>query len=236
MNIANGFLVVASRAAEYVLSANFCAASIKDNYPDSHITLFVPDQLKQHVDKSAFDLVVTEGVPNHIRTKLYALSRTPYKNLTVYVDADMECRHSDVQNIWTEIDEKEDILITRIREYNGRIVRWKNGKLIHHCGFFMYRTNAKTIDFMQKWWENYVQQREEPWPYTEEEYPKLLRQWDQFTFWKMLKEDKHGINIDFFKNDDARWNFVNGYVAEETKQPIIFYHHTIPSKHGDIGL
>lgn len=231
MNLHNGFLITASVEKEYVEGANYCGNSIKDQYPEAHVTLFVPEVLKQHVDYDAFDLVITEDVPNHTRTKLYALSKTPYKNLTVYVDADMECMHPDVNTIWNEIQDDQDILITKIRPYNGKIAKWKNGEMIHHGGFFMYRNTPKVLDFMERWWHDYVKQRAEPWPYSEDEHPKALQPWDQFAFWKLLYVDKLNVNVDFFK-DDARWNFVNGYRPDETSSPIIFYHHTLPHRTG----
>jgi hypothetical protein len=235
MILRNGFLVVASITKEYVNSANFCGHSIKDNYPEAHVTLVVPEVLKQYVDFSAFDIVLTEGVPNHVRTKLYALSHTPYTDLTVYVDADMECLHQDVCTIWDQIEDHQDMLITKIRPYNGQISKWKNGEFTMHGGFFMYRNKPNVINFMRKWYDDYVIQRAEPWPYPEEEYPIALRPWDQFTLWKLLNIDKLPIVVDFFK-DDARWNFVNGYYRTETSSPIIFWHHTIPSKQHLLGI
>lgn len=232
MKLDNGFLLVASVSEDYVRSANYAAGSIKDFYPESHITLFVPASLERFVDKTVFDIVVTEDVPDHVRTKLYALSRTPYTNLTVYVDADMECMHDDVRKIWDEMPDDCDILITKIRPYNGKIARWATGEMIHHGGFFMYRSNQKTIDFMSRWWTDYAIQRSEPWPYDENQIPKTLQPWDQFTFWKLLNIDKLDVNVGIF-NDDARWNFVNGYYLTENKQPIVFYHHTIPSRRED---
>lgn len=232
MSLDNGFLLVASRSEDYVQSANFAAGSIKDYYPDAHITFFVPEKYRHLVDESVFDIVISEDVPDHIRTKLYALSRTPYSNLTVYVDADMECTHEDVQNIWSEMPEDCDILITKIRPYNGKISKWSTGEMIYHGGFFMYRNNPQTMEFMEKWWTDYVIQRAEPWPYPESEIPISLRPWDQFTFWKLLHIDKLKVNVQVF-NDDARWNFVNGYYLTENKGPIVFYHHTIPSRRED---
>jgi hypothetical protein len=229
MNLYNGFLIVASLEKEYVAGANFCGHSIKDQYPDAHVTLFVPEKLQQFVDRDAFDLVITENVPDHTRTKLYALSKTPYSNLTVYVDADMECMHPDVKDIWDQIQDDQDILITKIRPYNGKIAKWNNGEMIHHGGFFMYRNTPKVIDFMEQWWIDYVKQRDEPWPYKANEHPITLQPWDQFTFWKLLNIDKKDVNVGIFK-DDARWNFVNGYRLTETSSPIIFYHHTLPHK------
>lgn len=225
----NGFLLVASVSQGYIDSANYAAHSIKDFYPDAHVTLFVSPQLRHLADEDAFDIIISEEVPDHTRTKLYALSRTPYTNLTVYVDADMECMHEDVQHIWDEMPEECDILITKIRPYNGKIAKWATGEMIHHGGFFMYRSNEHTINFMKQWWEDYATQRAEPWPYPEHEIPIALRPWDQFTFWKLLNIDKLPVNVQIFK-DDARWNFVNGYYLTENKDPIVFYHHTIPER------
>jgi hypothetical protein len=230
MTIPKGFLIVASLFKEYVDSANFCAHSIKDHYPDAHVTLFVSDRVRQFADESAFDLIISDDVPDHSRTKLYALSRTPYSEMTVYVDADMECQHEDIATIWDQLSKDDDILITKIRPYNGKISKWNSGRLIHHCGFFVYRTKPHILEFMEKWWLDYEKQRREPWPYTEEQHPKELQPWDQFTFWKLINLDGYDININFFK-DDARWNFVNGYRSNETTSPIIFYHHTVIVKH-----
>lgn len=223
----NGFLIVASMIKEYVSAANLCGGSIKDNYPSAHVTLFVPAELREFVDEDSFDLIITEDVPNKVRTKLYALSKTPYSNLTAYIDADMECTHADVASIWDQIQDDQDILITRIRPYNGKIAKWSSGEMIHHGGFFVYRNNPHTIEFMKKWWIDYAIQRSTPWPYEESEHPRALQPWDQFTFWKLLNVDRMNINVGFFK-DDARWNFVNGYRPNETSSPIIFYHHTLP--------
>ena len=236
-DIRNGFLIVASQDPGYVVGANFLAASIKDYYPDSHVTLFVTPNLRDRVDDDVYDSIISENVPSHIRTKLYALSRTPYTEMTCYVDADMECMHEDVQNIWNEMPDDCDILITKIRPYNGKEDKWPGGltipagRMTYHGGFFLYRTNEHTKQFMERWWQDYVKQRAEPWPYDENEIPKSFGQWDQFTFWKLMNEDKLPVNVQVFK-DDARWNFVNGYYLSETSNPIVFYHHTLPHRVG----
>lgn len=222
----NGFLIVASCFPEYVQAAEIAGGSIKDYYPEAHVTLFVPEHLYHKGLEDIFDLVVTDNVPDHTRTKLWALSRTPYSNLTAYIDADMECVHDDVASIWDQISEDTDILITKIRPYNGKIAKWANGEMVYHGGFFLYRNNERTMEFMKRWWTDYEKQRAEPWPWGET-HPIALRPWDQFTFWKLQNIDKLPICVGVF-NDDARWNFVNGYLLNETKSPIIFYHHTVP--------
>lgn len=229
MTLRNGFLLVASITQEYVQSANFAAASIKEYCRSAHITLFVPEKLRQYVDDTVFDIIQSDGVPDHTRTKLYALSRTPYTDLTLYVDADMECMHEDVEHVWDEMPDDVDILITKIRPYNGKIAKWPTGEMIYHGGFFMYRNTPEVLTFMEQWWLDYVKQRSEPWPYPEHEIPLTLRPWDQFTFWKLLNIDRLPVRVGVFE-DDARWNFVNGYFTNENKGPIVFYHHTLPSR------
>lgn len=230
-----GFLIVVSVDPKYVDGANYAAASIKDYYPDAHVTLFVIPRFRHLVDDSSFDLVVSEDVPDHVRTKLYALSRTPYTELTCYVDADMECIHEDVSTIWDQIPADVDIAITKIRPYNGKMHKWPGGatippgEFIHHGGFFVYRSNPHTLNFMERWWTDYVAQRANPWPYAPHEIEKGFGQWDQFTFWKLLNIDKLPVKVTFIE-DDARWNFVNGYYLHENKKPIVFYHHTMPHR------
>lgn len=230
--VKRGFLLAASVYPEYVLSANYAAGTIKDYYPDAHITIFVPEKFRGLVDEDVFDIIISDNVPDHKRTKLYALSRSPYTELTVYVDGDMDCRHEDVQNIWDEIPADVDILITKIRPYNGKEVKWPGGQtipqgeMIHHGGFFMYRTNERVQKFMEKWWTDYFWIKNNPWPYDERECRQSFGQWDQFIFWTLLNVDQLPVKVDFFE-DDARWNFVNGYYPSETSSPIIFYHNTI---------
>lgn len=227
----NGFIIVASVTEEYVKCGCYLAGTVKDNYPNAHITFFVPPSLRKHVDEENIDLIIsTDDMPNHSRTKLWALSRTPYKNLSVYLDADMDCFHPDVQTIWDQMPDDADILITKIRPYNGKQHKWSTGEMVYHGGFFMYRNNPHTIDFMERWFTDYMKQRAE-WPYPEHEIPKSFSQWDQFTFWKLMNIDKLPVNVQVFK-DDGRWNFVHGYFPSEAKGEIIFWHHTVPTRLG----
>jgi hypothetical protein len=139
--------------------------------------------------------------------------------------------HTDVQNIWDEIPEECDILITKIRPYNGKMHKWSTGEMVYHGGFFLYRSNERTLNFMERWWQDYRKQRIDPWPYPENVIPEAFAQWDQFTLWKLMNEDKLPINVQVF-DDDGRWNFVNGYRSYEAKNPIVFYHHTLPHRVG----
>jgi len=122
---------------------------------------------------------------------------------------------------------KGDITLTNIRPYSGAQVKFNNNteEMVYHCGVMCYNSNTLTLEFMKDWWEEFKYQYEvEPWPYPDDE---SLRIWDQYTFWRLLRMDKHkGIKIGIFE-DDARWNFVNNYKKDEAEGEIIIYHHTL---------
>lgn len=229
----NGFVIVASNQKRFLNSANMLANSVKEYWPDADLTLFTEDRWIEDADPD-FDQVFG-GAPKHHRAKLWALSQTPYKNLTVYLDADMECAHEDVSTIFNQMPEDADILITKIRSYAGKEAKFPDGEMVDHGGFFMYRNNPKTIEFMNQWWLRYEQQYLAEQgivdPKTigldEELHPRHLWYWDQFTFWWLQNKTEYAINKQYFP-DDARWNFVWAYRDDETDKPIIFHHHTLP--------
>lgn len=222
-----GFLFVASKHKEYVNSARLGSESIKDYWPEAHTTLVVPESLYDPSLENSFDLVISgPEVPDHHRTKLWALTRTPY-DVTAYVDADMECQHEDVCKIFdTFPDEDADLMITKIRAYNGKIASWPKGEMIYHGGFFVYKRKPHVVQFMQRWWDRYLEQTEQPWMLDTTEWPIKLRPWDQFAFWWLMNVENMPLDVRIIE-DDARWNFVNGYREDENKDPIIFYHHTL---------
>lgn len=219
-----GFVIVASLNKNFLTSAVFCAETLKEYYPEANVTLFTEDSWIEDYLFNTFDNVIG-GAPNNKRAKLWALSKTPY-DLTVYLDADMEIMSSEVSTIFDKIDDETDILLTKIRPYNGKITKFPGGELTDHCGFFMYKSNNKTIEFMKQWWELYQKQHTGEWKWDTNLYPEELRPWDQWTYWWLQNKTEYAINRKYFE-EDARWNFVNGYLKTEVTKSIIIYHHTV---------
>ena len=217
----NGFLIVATNDIKYLKSAIFLADSIKDFYPESHITLFTEADWVRDVPYELFDAVHYNDFYHH-RTKLYALSQTPY-DLTCYLDADMFVEHEDICSVFGLMEDDKDIMMTNIRPYNGKITKFEGGELTHHCGMFFYRKNAKTINFMKEWWDLYQKQMSGEWQWDTNLYSEKLRPWDQWTFWWLNNKTNHRIRVGIFE-DDARWNFVTGYKSDECKGPIVLRH------------
>lgn len=219
-----GFVIIASLNEKFLTSATFCAESLKEYYPEASVTLFTEDAWIDDHLYNTFDNVIG-GAPNNKRAKLWALDKTPY-DLTVYLDADMEIMSEEVSTVFDKIDDDTDILLTKIRPYNAKITKFPGGELTDHCGFFMYKSNQKTLQFMKQWWLLYQKQQSGEWRWDTNLYPELLRPWDQWAYWWLQNKTEYAINRKYFE-EDARWNFVNGYLKTEVNKPIIIYHHTV---------
>jgi len=221
----NGFIYVATVHEKFLKGAIYSAVSLKDYWPDANITLFTqPDMYSPELEQ-VFDNVNAE-CPQHIRSKMWALDKTPY-DLTVYLDADTEIVHEDVRYFHDQMSDTADIMMTKIRPYNGKISKFPGGEMVDHGGVFMYNSKPHTLEFMKQWWELYKRQASGEWKWDTELYPEELRPWDQWSFWWLQNKTDYRIVREYLP-DDARWNFVDGYRADETDKPIVVEHHTLP--------
>jgi len=223
----NGFVVVATIYKQYLTSAILLAESIRDYIPNAGITLYTTSDLVENVDVSVFSQVITENVPNDRRAKLWALSRTPY-NITVYLDADTTVVSPEITTIFEQL-KSNDIIFTKIRPYNSNPKGYLDDpRYIHHGGVFVYRKTDKTISFMEQWWARWSTTRSaSTFKITYPDFPGKMKEWDQFYLFYIIHETNHGLQIGFFE-DDARWNFVRGYLRSElNNKPPIIEHYTI---------
>lgn len=222
----NGYLYVATVRYEYYLAAKESALSLLDFHPEANICLFTLPQWVEEEDHEIFDRIITD-IPNHVRTKLWALSRTPY-DLTLYIDCDTWIQNEEIKTIFDYIGDN-DIIFTRNRPYNSKITQLNDEEeMIYHCGIFLYKKNMKTIELMDDWYEYYCKQITRG--YDISPYPEKARPWDTFTMWYLLNKTKHKdiIKVGDFPLPDARWNFCMGQRSEELEgQDIIISHYSI---------
>lgn len=223
----NGFVIIATIHKQYLTSAVLLAESIRDYLPQANITLYTTPDLIRDTNVDVFSSVVTEGVPDDRRAKLWALSRTPY-DITAYLDADTVVVHEQIQTIFDQLGDR-DLLFTKIRPYNSNPKGFlEDPRYQHHGGVFVYRKTTNTIKFMEEWWRRWNETRatiefRKHYP----NIPDKMKEWDQFYLFYIIHETSHGLNIGFFE-DDARWNFVRGYVRSELNgKPPIIEHYTI---------
>tara|TARA_B100001939_G_scaffold334663_1_gene335893 strand:- start:21969 stop:22706 length:738 start_codon:yes stop_codon:yes gene_type:complete len=230
----NGFLIVASKHERFYQAAIELCDSIKLFWPEAHITLFTShEEWIKPTDWNVADSIVWWEVPNHIRAKLWALSQTPYKGITCYLDADMDCQHEDVKDIFDQLPDDLDLIFTPIREYNAKLVQLSNTeRMTMHCGMFLYRNKPNVLKLMDSWYGEFLKQQlkdEEGYSYVHDigEYPEEARKWDTFTMWKLLTYSDHGVKWD--ENLKIRWNMINGHLPEELEgEEIVFWHYSIP--------
>ena len=225
--LSNGFIFAAAVHSRYALAACMSAASIKDYFPEANITLFATADVIDGLDTSIFDRVVTEGVPNDKRAKLWALSKTPYTR-TAYIDADTLIHTDEIANIFDQLGDN-DIIFTKIRKYNSNLNGFiEDPEYIRHGGIFVYNNSPDTIEFMSNWWNMWIESRADgQFVLKYPEYPARMGNWDQFFLFYLVKHTPHGLKLGFFE-EDARWNFVAGYREEELNgKPAIIEHYTL---------
>jgi glycosyltransferase involved in cell wall biosynthesis len=225
-----GFVIVAACRYVFFRSAVLCAETLRDFYPDAHITLFTHEEW---VDDSCdvFDNVVT-GIPKNKRAKMWALARTPY-DVTMYLDADIQVQDEEISTCFDLLPNDCDMLMTRIRSYSAVVTHFPGGELKWHCGVFLFRASDTIRQLFEDWYHEYNEQKIR-WKFDTKLYPQKLQPWDTWTFWKLCNLDGYNekINIRRFP-EDARWNFHNLRYDELNGKSIILYHNTILNERHD---
>ena len=220
----NGYLYVASRDERYLKAAVQSAESLLDFHPKAKITLFTEERWDGTYDRKLFDNIIY--CDDHVRAKLWALSRTPYDK-TMYIDCDTYIQHEDIKKVFTLLG-KDDIIFTRNRPYNAKITKLSDTEeMIYHCGIFAYKKKPIVMDLMMDWFQQYCDQIKPE--YDPSPYPREVCKWDTFSMWYLLeKKYKDKIKVGDFPWPDARWNFCMGQRPEELAgMPIIITHYTL---------
>ena len=225
-----GFLVVASRKRSFYIYATNLIDSIRDYYEDANVTLVCEEWMIDDYGRELADNIII--CDDHYRAKLWGMAQSPY-DITMYVDADMQCEHEDVVKIWDEMKDHDVVFsaLTKERDYIYAEYEFDTpdqGKISFDlCGGVCLYDMTKPIvrEFMNDWWDLTKKQMDhEWWP---EGYPTSLKQWDQFSLWWLTnKEEKYkDLKVGIF-DDDMRWNYYNAWNYEITRpdNPIILRH------------
>lgn len=247
-----GYLFVATLSKSYYDAMVAAIEGLKDEVPEAQVAVFTHEEWLTDQDRELFDHVFAP-VPAHVRTKLWALDKTPF-DVTCYMDVDIHVVDPGVHDIFDVFPDDLDIMMSENRPYNSKVVffqdehqnngvsrelehhrkehieLYKQGKAHKfkwHCGFFIYRKNDVTDKIWSEWLRLYRLHNE-----SEERcgiYPNSLSFWDTFAFWRVMHETNLDVKIKRVPND-AKYNFVTGYRENElkygTKKTVL--HYTIP--------
>lgn len=228
-----GFVIVASKNSNFYTYAVNLMESIKDFYPEALITLVTEERF---IDERADEADQIIFCDNHYRAKLWGMSQSPY-DITMYVDADMDCEHEDITKVWDELGDRDMVFheLTPEREkyYAIREFRYDDGieKFTLCGGVCLYRSgNPLVREFMEEWFELFNKQHNNMWipeGFEKQQWDRDLKHFDQTTLWWLTeKEEKYkDLKIGIFR-DDIRWNYFTQYGYEglksiEGKPPIL---------------
>lgn len=161
------------------------------------------------------------------------MTQSPY-DLTMYIDADMECEHEDIVKVFDEIKD-HDVVFSALTDERDYIYAERDfdtpegpSKFTLCGGVCLYDMSKPIVrEFMDDWWDLTRRQMDhEWWP---EGYIESLRSWDQFSLWWLTeKEEKYkDLKIGIFE-DDMRWNYYNAWNWEITRpeNPVVLRHYS----------
>jgi len=234
-----GFVVVASRKNNFYIYAINLIESIKDFYPEAHVTLVTEERFIDGREDIADNIIFCD---DHYRAKLWGMANSPY-DVTMYVDADMECEHEDIITVWDNLNDNDmvfhELTEERSKYYTIRHFdienKEKEGWFSLCGGVCLYRSSNPLVkEFMNEWYELYDLQHSNLWRpdcFTNDEQWNSLKKFDQTTLWYMVNimEKYKDLKIGFF-HDDIRWNYFTQYQYENLKsienKPVILRHYS----------
>ena len=221
-----GFIYVASRTVMYYdLAVNACT-TLKDYFPDAHVTLFTHEKFLDDSCKIFNNVIV--DIPVHYRSKMWCMARTPYEK-TIYIDADSVVMHKDIRTMHDYLDDC-DMFFCPVTPYTTGNIKWayidKAMTIVpsYHGAICGYNKTDLTLDFQQTWFDEYIKQVSDPgWPYEANHYSEW-KIFDMFTLWRITSKrfneferfDK--LNI---KTLPLRYIITAQHTAEDKKRPVI---------------
>jgi len=252
-----GFLYVGSLSKVYYDAALMSGESIKDFYPEANLTLFTHKDWVTDKTHQVFQNVITD-IPVHCRAKLWALDQTPYAK-TVYMDADTYCESEVIKDIFDELPDDHDMVMTTNRPYNAKVVFFTNKEelthykeehlpMIENAVVHHWEPGANHGVYRMKWHCGMFIYNNKPHTL------KMLRMWyenyrvqieskrnweDKFDypkslwFWDTFAFWRTNFNVDYevkIKEIHPKWNFVRGYRDfEKDDDGHVMFHYTIPN-------
>lgn len=230
-NLSKGYITVATKTYQFVFGAKNLCESILDYNEDAKVTLFTDQQLydQYYSELDMFDQVIVTPCqyPDTKREKMWGMAKTPY-DLTLYMDADIECRHEDINNVFDRLEGDDMRWVALKKETAPHFAEWAWGpKLLEdgcqgapdhlsHCGgVCLYdATNSLVREFMMDWYHLYLTtgRNNKFWPEEYNDVKGSFTQWDQLTVWWLLYHSPKYKSLKWkFFDDNYRWNYYTSF-------------------------
>lgn len=206
-----GYIYVASCNPLYYELALRSAQSLKDYDPNSNITLFTHADWVDDRCSNVFD-EVRVGIPNFIRAKMWCMARTPY-DVTIYNDCDSLIKNKKISEMHDQLKDHDMMFGTNLAYTVSKIElayidKKRTISVTHHGSMCLYKKTNSTLNFHQRWYDDYITQCYTDWPYEDWSY-ELWKKFDMFTLWKIINnyngdyKDFSELNIGLLSR---RWN------------------------------
>lgn len=208
-----GYLLVASKDIIYYNWACNLLDGIKDFYPEANICLVTEERFLDHRADQADKILFCD---DHCRAKLWGMANSPW-DITFYIDVDMEVIHEDISKVFDDLGES-DLVFNILEKKHWHVFKdteFPGGTMTLCGGVCLYRKSELVDQFMQDWYDIYVEQDAGRWWPTNEKgefdyilYPQHLSIWDQFTLWWLVnKEPKYQSLIIGEFEENMKWNY-----------------------------
>ena len=112
-----GYLLVATVSKPFYDALVMCVESLKDEVPDAKVAVYTHEAWVTDEDRKLFDHLITP-VPVHVRTKLWALSRTPF-DITCYLDVDGFVLSDEIEEVFDLLGDN-DVVMSENRPNNAK--------------------------------------------------------------------------------------------------------------------
>jgi hypothetical protein len=228
-----GILYVATKQERYIEEAFISADSVKQRYPDLHVTLFTDQVDHQLCGAGRFDIVLaapsTKGIESEWSDgqlrRLLCLRNTPYQ-YTLHLDTDTQVVTNELMSLFDMLDGIDVAMVeTAIDDSACRVLY---GRPMFNAGLVLYRRNQLTWDWLAEWASlserNFRWASKRPLPrfsmlrhITDEETRRTLLGMDQISLVEILSPEvnKFGLKL---KTLDSSWNYRGSRLAEKNQE------------------
>jgi hypothetical protein len=234
-----GILYVASKRDRYVEEAFLSADSVKQRYPEMHITLFTDRPKNRLCEMDCFDQVSPIESMSGLSTasaegklnRLNCLLRSPYQR-TLHLDTDTRVLTGELRSLFALL---ADIDVGMVEtSIDDSFCRRQVGRPMFNCGVILYRNNDRTRAWLREWMtlteRNFLMVSQSPLPMEaplsyigDEVLRRRLLIMDQISQMEILSPLINKFDL-AYKTLDYSWNHRGSRLPDNNRAPVRILH------------